>query len=107
MLVGNYLHCCFLRLGQSVHVSDSLLLLVVLESLPFVVLPNQFFKLTEVAEERDSPASVHEGGLEDPEVRVGLAEKGFGAGGLAVKVSLRFLVQLLCGKVGDVLGPRQ
>ena len=80
-------------LRQPIELSDSLLILVVLQPLTLVELPDKFFKLAYVFEESHPSASIHEGGLQYPQVAVALSEESFGAGGFAVKISMAFLFE--------------
>ena len=71
-----------------IDIPNSVLVRVVLQFLPIVVFPDEFFEFREVAEERYAPTSVHEGGLEDPQIGAALPEEGLGTDMFAVKVPL-------------------
>lgn len=71
-----------------VYFTYSLLIAVILETLAFVVLPNEFLELSKVAKQRNSSPSVHKSRFQDPKIATCFGKKCFRAGRLAIEITL-------------------
>ena len=92
----------FIRVNFEVfHIEDSVA--IVFEVFSLIIFPNKFLELFQTVEEGDSPASVHEGWLQNPKVgRFALfvfSDECFGHERLAVEKSLGSLGMIVSRSV--------
>jgi len=87
--------CILAVLINLIKLGDAYFVWVIFDILSFVVLPDKFFELREVTEQRNASSSVEKGGFEYPKIGVVGAKECFRADWFAIKVSLWFFMQLL------------